>query len=563
MARERRRPRELNAAPDRPLFKVGPPGPASMTTRDGVRLDADVYRPETTAPCPVLLMRQPYGRRIASTICYAHPSWYAARGYIVVIQDVRGRGTSEGVFELFANDIADGADSVAWAAALPGTNGAVGMYGFSYQGTDQLLAAAGGAPALKALAPAMIGWDLRTDWAYENGAFCLQAGLGWATQIGAETARLAGDSAAFEEFFQASRALPFNAPIAARPPYMTRHGHHTHYQAWLDHPEPSEYWRRISPSVFRAALDLPMLFIGGWYDSHLPGTLAGFRDRAAANPETTRLVIGPWAHFPWGRRIAGRDFGPDAVGRIDELQIRWFDHWLKGRDTGLLTEPAVRLFDMGRNAWRDFRAWPASRTTLYLAGGGRASIDEVDGTLEVVAPSDAGRDLVVHDPWRPVPSVGGAYGTPSGPTDRAAVDARPDVLTFTTAVLDAELRLAGDVAAELFLDCDAPSFDVSCVLSRVTPSGQAIPLAQGYRLVKTGTELAGAIVVPLRATCATISVGERLRLSVAASCFPAYPINPGTGGSPTETATIDARIVTLGVRSGGDAASRLHLGIAR
>ena len=161
----------------KPLLPVLPVRTASMETRDGIRLDADIYQPDAPGPFPVLLMRQPYGRRIASTICYAHPAWYAARGYIVAIQDVRGRGTSAGRFRLFADDIEDGADSVAWAASLPGSSGAVGMYGFSYQGSNQLLAAAGGSPALKALAPAMIGWDTRTDWAYENDAFCLAAGL--------------------------------------------------------------------------------------------------------------------------------------------------------------------------------------------------------------------------------------------------------------------------------------------------------------------------------------------------------------------------------------------------
>ena len=152
------------------------PKAASMRTRDGVRLDADVYRPDGNGAFPVLLMRMPYGRQIASTICYAHPSWYANQGYIVVIQDVRGRGTSEGVFRLFADDVADGEDAISWAASLPGASGAVGMYGFSYQGTNQLLAASSGAPALKALAPAMIGWDIGSDWAYENDAFCLAAG---------------------------------------------------------------------------------------------------------------------------------------------------------------------------------------------------------------------------------------------------------------------------------------------------------------------------------------------------------------------------------------------------
>ena len=130
-----------------------------MWTRDGVRLDADVYRHASSERLPVLLMRQPYGRRIASTVCYAHPWWYAAQGYVVVIQDVRGRGTSEGEFDLFVHEAEDGADALAWVAELPGANGAVGMYGFSYQGTAQLLAAARSGSALKALAPAMIGWN--------------------------------------------------------------------------------------------------------------------------------------------------------------------------------------------------------------------------------------------------------------------------------------------------------------------------------------------------------------------------------------------------------------------
>jgi len=157
-----------------------------MQTRDGVRLDADVYRPDAVGEFPVLLMRQPYGRAIASTVVYAHPVWYAAHD-IVVIQDVRGRGTSEGTFQLFANEIEDGFDAVNWAAQLPGSDGQVGMYGFSYQGMTQLYAAVKNPPALKAIAPAMLAYDLYTDWAYEGGAFCLQANLGWAIQLAAET----------------------------------------------------------------------------------------------------------------------------------------------------------------------------------------------------------------------------------------------------------------------------------------------------------------------------------------------------------------------------------------
>jgi putative CocE/NonD family hydrolase len=537
------------------------PQTASMRTRDGTRLDADLYRPDGEGPFPVLLMRQPYGRRIASTVCYAHPSWYAEQGYIVVIQDVRGRGTSEGAFRLFADDVADGKDTIAWAATLPGASGAVGMYGFSYQGTNQLLAASSRPPALKAMAPAMIGWDIGADWAYENDAFCLAAGLGWATQIGAETARLAGDREAFDAFFRASRAMPFHSLIAAWPDNLKRFAHHTHYQAWLDNPPGAAYWRAISPASRARSVDLPMLFVGGWYDSHLPGTIAAFKHFAATRPRETRIVIGPWTHFPWTRRVGGHDFGADAVTGIDQLQVRWFDHWLKRTDTGLLSEPAVKLFDLGDNAWREFPSWPGKPLALYLDGSGRASNDETDGRLGWQPASREGTDFIVHDPWRPVPAVGGSYGTPPGPADRSAVDSRPDVLTFTTQPALEPMAIAGDVAAELWLSADAPSFDVSCVLSRVGPDGGAMPLAQGYRLIKSGTDLNQAIDISLRAACATIKPGERLRLSIAGGCFPAHPVNPGTGQNPTTVSPAEARIITLGLRHGGGCASRLRVGI--
>jgi len=535
------------------------PETVSMRTRDGVRLDADLYRPLGAGPFPVLLMRQPYGRRIASTIAYAHPSWYAKHGYIVVIQDVRGRGTSAGVFRLFADDAADGADTIDWAASLPGASGAVGMYGFSYQGTNQLLAAAGAGPALKALVPAMIGWNIGRDWAYENDAFCLAAGLGWATQMAAENARLAGDSDAFNAFFAASRHLPLSGPIAASPDYMSKHGRYSHYGDWLAHPPDDEYWGKFSPATNAQRVRVPMLFVGGWYDSHLPGTIAAFRHFAAAQPERTRIAIGPWLHFPWTRTVAGTDFGTEAAANIDALQVRWFDRWLKGSDASP-DEPPVRLFDMGTRQWQSFSVWPASQTTFFLAGDGRAALDESDGRLSTLPSDPEGCEFIVHDPWRPAPAVGGAYGTPPGPADRAAIDERPDVLTFTSAPMEAPMALAGDVSARLWLTSDAPDFDVSCALSCVTPDGRATALAQGYRRVKRGADRDAPITVPMRATCITLPRGNRLRLSIAGACFPAYPVNPGTGADPTSASNADAKTITLGVRHGGPFASSLLLG---
>src|ERR1700722_7409251 len=196
-----------------PLLPVAKPSTLSMATRDGTRLDADIWRPDAPGPFPVLLMRQPYGRRIASTLVYAHPAWYAAHGYIVAIQDVRGTGTSEGSFRLFVHEEADGADAVIWAADLPGSSGKVGMYGFSYQAVTQYLALAGalaGGATIHALAPAMAGWDIRSDWAWEGGAFAFSSGLSWAAQMGWIKARHDGDLRAAEELEAIARAPPLN-----------------------------------------------------------------------------------------------------------------------------------------------------------------------------------------------------------------------------------------------------------------------------------------------------------------------------------------------------------------
>jgi putative CocE/NonD family hydrolase len=519
---------------------VRPPETLSMRTRDGVRLDADVYRPDAPGPFPVLLMRQPYGRRIASTVCYAHPDWYAAQGFIVVIQDVRGRGTSEGDFKTFEADAEDGADTIAWAASLAGASGAVGMYGFSYQGTNQLLAAGENPPALRALAPAMIGWDIRTDWAYEGGAFALQGGMGWAIQIAAESARLAGDAAAYRELRTAAQSLPLSGDIPARPELLHRHRALTHYHAWLDQPADSPYWSRISPSSRRARIKVPTLLVGGWFDSHLPGTLAARRALAGNIP--LYIIIGPWAHFPWGRRVGGLDFSEEAIGDIDRLQVRWFQHCLSG---AAFDEPAVRLFDMGARCWRDFVAWPTSEVSFYIGGTGRAAVDERDGLLLPAPPQELGHDTLIHDPWRPVPSIGGAQ-------DRTFVDMRPDVLTFTSAPATEPTLYAGDVRAVLDIAADVPDFDVACTLCRVNVAGQSVGIAEGYRRVSRERP----IEIPMRATCLTLQPGERLRLSIAGAAFPAFPVNPGTGQDPTTTRIIEARIITLRLRHG----SRLHIG---
>ncbi len=530
-----------------------------MRLSDGVELVADIWRPAAAGRFPVLLMRQPYGRRIASTLVYAHPAWYCAQGYIVVIQDVRGTGDSGGTFRLLEDDAADGREAVEWAAGLPGSCGAVGMYGFSYQGTNQLLALAAGAP-VKALAPAMIGWTMGTDWAWENGAFCLAANVGWALQMAALQARRAGDGPAYAALKAASGAPPLSGPVPARPEILERHAGWTHYRDWIDHKPPAPYWDRISPAAaladrpeFRA---VPMLHIGGWFDGMLAGTLGGYR-ALAGDAADHRLIVGPWTHVPWGRVVGAFDLGGEAASPVDRAQIAFFDRHLKGiADDGAAK---VRLFDLAAQRWRTLSAFPESASeSWFLASGGLAATDPSSGRL-ARAPERAASDRIVQDPWRPAPSLGGHAAPLAGMRDRAAVDARADVLTYTSAPLADPLDLAGPVALDLHLESDAASFDIEAVLSMVRPDGVVLNLTQGYASI--AAPAARPLHLDMRATCATVPPGFALRLSIAGASFPAYPVNPGTGTSPTDAALIEQRPVTIAVLSGPDAPSAVALPI--
>lgn len=529
------------------MFEVLPKQTHSMPTRDGVRLDADVYYPKADGTFPVLLMRQPYGRAIASTIVYAHPVWYAAHGYIVVIQDVRGRGTSEGNFRLFEDEIEDGYDTVNWAATLPGSSSVVGMYGFSYQGMTQLYAAVKRPAALKALCPAMLGYDLYHDWAYEGGAFCLQANLGWAIQVAAETARLKGDEAAFLALSNAARNLPLHDAIPARPKIMSELAADSFYHDWLDRPASDPYWQRLSPKTYLQEFDLPMLHIGGWFDTFMRGTLNLYQAIAGQSQHPQHLLVGAWAHLPWGRKVGAVDYGSEAASVCDRAQIRWFDQFLKGIDTGLLDEPPVKLFELGSNEWRSFDKFPnLPQTPYFLTSTGLAGIRDSDGMLTLDRGSSS-MDVLVHDPWRPVPALGGHASAPSGSFDRASLDCRNDVLTYTSKPLSEALHLLGNVIVELDCTADTPSFDLSAVLSEVRPNGGVYNVTQGYlRVNSSETQPLRIILQPI---CIQIQTGSAIRLSVSGACFPAYPVNLGTG-MPGEGRAIEAQIITLTLQTG-------------
>ena len=550
------------------MYSVLPKKILSMFTRDGVQLDADVYYPDAAGEFPVLLMRQPYGRAIASTVVYAHPIWYAAHGYIVVIQDVRGRGSSEGEFDLFAHEIEDGYDTIQWAAGLPGSDGQVGMYGFSYQGMTQLYGAAATPSALKTICPSMIGYDLYQDWAYEGGAFCYQLNLLWALQLAAETARRQRDREAYEILYAAAHNPPIHNPVCARSTILEHLAPDSFYHAWLNHPEPDEYWDKLSPKRYMQGVDMPMLHIGGWFDPYMRGTLHFYREMAARSAFPQYLLVGPWAHLPWGRKVGAVDYGEAANSPVDRLQIRWFDQFLKGIETGLPHEPPVQLFEMGSNQWRQFDRFPTGNQMSYvLSTTGLANMGDREGTLiphaplnlqtsTPQAPRSTPPDILVHDPWRPALALGGHATISAGMCDRSSLDCRTDILTYTSEPLSADLSLAGDIAVELYCTADGASFDVGVVLSEVKSNGSVYNITQGYRRVQTAATLMQPLRIPLQPTCIRISQGNALRLSITTACFPAYPVNPGTGTFPHQAQLVDAQITTLTLASrGGDAES--------
>ncbi|NJP11388.1 MAG: CocE/NonD family hydrolase, partial [Leptolyngbyaceae cyanobacterium RU_5_1] len=333
------------------------------------------------------------------------------------------------------------------------------------------------------------------------------------------------------------------------------------YHEWLEHSEPDEYWDTLSPKTYLRDVDLPMLHVGGWFDTFLRGTLHLYTAMAARSAYRQQLIVGPWAHLPWGRNVGAVDFGAEAVSPCDRLQIRWFDHFLKGKDTGLLDDPAIALFEMGSNQWRTFNAWNHHQpTAFYLASIGLAAIDDRDGILiqNSKFKIQNSTDILVHDPWRPVPAHGGHASIPSGPQERSTLDCRTDILTYTSSPLTEDLHLSGEVTVSLYCNADTPSFDLCAVLSEVHPNGTVYNFTQGYIQVKPG-QATRPLPIPLQPTCICLKQGNALRLSLSAACFPAYPVNAGTGEPAGATRLIDQQIITVMISSGGSTPSQIVL----
>jgi putative CocE/NonD family hydrolase len=541
--------------------------------RDGVELVSDHYYPCEPGPNPTLLMRQPYGRDIASTVVYAHPVWFARHGYNVVVQDVRGRGDSEGDFYPFRNEGPDGADTIAWLRTRPESNCRVGMYGFSYQGMTQLLAAAEQPEGLMCIAPGMCACNLYHGWFYQQGALHFASTLGWGLQLLKVDARRKKLREASDRLEQAWANLASQVSVLPIRSHPALHGEGLprYVLDWLDHDAPGEYWTALDVSQRFSQIQVPALHTSGWYDMFLRGSIDGFVMMSNfAGSEFARrnqyLIAGPWVHIPWGDKIGVANFGPQALLDTDAILLRWFDHWLK--DSGSFAgEPRVRHFVLGENRWREAEAFPDNADyALFLHSSGRANSRKGDGTLSDSHPAiDEPADLFVHDPEVPVIAPGGPAAL-RGQFDQAALELGNNLLVYSSAPLEKRLWVFGSPCVILFCATSATSADFVAKLVRVTPGGEAeficIGIARSNRIFAGVGYAADRIhrwVFFLEPTSCRFDRGDRIRLEIAGSAFPLYDRNPGSDVPSCRATSWDWRRSTQLVFHGPECPSALYL----
>ncbi|HET7036394.1 MAG TPA: CocE/NonD family hydrolase [Thermomicrobiaceae bacterium] len=591
-----------------PQFEVSLARSIMVPMRDGVRLATDIYRPADgveplPGPFPTLLIRTPYNKGSAETI-RRKGVYFASRGYAVVIQDVRGRYESEGEFYFLAQEAEDGYDTIVWVGQQPWCDGKVGTLGTSYLAWTQSALAALNPPHLAAMYVNEGGANAYTSTVRQNGAFELRF-LAWAF-MGAATSPSVPqairdalvESAPFSRWVRQLPLKPGVSPLALAPDYE-RWALDIMYRGEYD-----EYWKQPGFNFeehAQAHADVPILFSGAWYDSYTRATTENFVRFGEIKRGPVRLLMGPWTHggYPPDLTWSGDvEFGPTAsiggsgiAADVDDHHLRFFDHWLKGIDNEIGSEPPVRIFVMGGGDghrtpegrlyhgghWRAEQEWPLARTqwtNYYLGGGGRL------GTGEPAAAEDG--TTFAFDPRDPVPTVGGNISSLSdfapvpqeiaarvppperwasivsvGPQDQRTLPAtfgasppalplaaRPDVLVFQSEPLAAPLEVTGPLTAVLWVDSTAPDTDITVKLidryppSADYPEGYAMNISDTilrlrYRHGGQAEPLTPGVVekieIPMYPTSNVFGAGHRIRLDISSSNFPRFDVNPNTG----------------------------------
>ncbi|MFB3826596.1 MAG: CocE/NonD family hydrolase [Bryobacteraceae bacterium] len=504
--------------------------------RDGVRLSTNIFRPGEPERAPTILFRTPYGK--GSGMSENHQAFVNA-GYAVVVQDVRGRHGSEGVFRPLDQEGPDGYDTLEWIAAQPWSDGRVGMLGSSYLGIVQWKVALLNNPHLAAICPQVSGYDDYIDRFYSTGgAMKIGNRLLWMSQ----QMRAPGFKPDFGKFVL---HLPLRTADQAATGQTLEM-----YQQVVEHPSYDGFWRKMSTREQIGKIRIPVFSVGGWYDNFAQSDLEAFAALRGNSP-MRRILIGPWPHDV-RQTFAGVDYGPEASVPLRDLQLQWFDKWLKGKDAPMLSRPPARIFVMGANRWRDESDWPPARvryTPMYLQSRGHANTLNGDGTLGPEPDPRESADRYRYDPRDPAPTRGGPVccrpqDFPWGPMDQREVESRPDVLVYTSPPLREPVEATGPVRVVLYVSTTARDTDFTAKLVDVWPDGHARNLTDGilrlrYRkgIDQPENAVPGRtyrIVVDAGVTSNVFLKGHRIRVEISSSNFPRFDRNPNTGGAIAE-----------------------------
>jgi len=518
----------------------------ALKMRDGVTLRADVCRPKADGRFPVLLTRTPYDKKEVIDFCMKG----AERGYVVVAQDVRGRYASEGDWYPFKYESQDGYDTVEWAAGLPYSNGKVGMFGGSYVGATQYLAAIAGPPHLAGICPNYTASNYHDGWTYQGGAFEQWFNDSWTTGLALNTISRHANSAS--DAVSWTQKLPLRSyPVLETPPAAELAPYFTD---WLAHPNYDDYWKQWSIEDQYAKIQVPVFSLGAWYDIFLGGTLRNYaRLKKEAGTEAARhgqrlmVYVGGHAGGSSRRKVGAVDFGDKLPFDVGEATLRWYDSLLGGIANGVDREKPVRIFVMGKNDWREEDDWPLARanpTRYYLRSTKAANGLEGGGTLSTVAPAEEKPEQYVYDPNDAVPTIGGPLccgplPTGIGPEDQRPAEARADVLVFSTPAFAQNTEVTGPISLDLYVSSSAVDTDFTGKLVDVWPNGFVQNLTEGilrlrYRNSQEKPELGNPgeiyhISLDLWATSNVFLPGHKLRLEVSSSNFPRFDRNLNTG----------------------------------
>lgn len=534
-----------------PTHKVKVAVNVRVPMRDGVKLATDVYRPDAEGRFPSILVRLPYGKTEAYCEMPAYGWYFAKRGYVFVVQDVRGKYDSEGDPYPFTNEPDDGYMTQTWIATQPWFNGNLGTFGYSYYGYTQWASAPLRNPNLKTMITITTAADLYGEWVYINGAFFLNAVLGWLYTCWGSKAMLFHDVE--PDLISINlKHLPLNTADEAAGQAVPC------YKDIVKHPNRDSYWKGKSNDYPFDQVAVPVLHIAGWYDIFLRGQLKDYMamTKKAATPEARRnqkLVIAACHHeisafgspeergFGSGKNI---DFGSNADPDINTLCLRWFDYWLKKKDNGIMDEPPVRIFTMGENVWRNENEWPLARTQYtkyYFHSNGRANSMHGDGTLNTKAPETSEPpDTYVYDPNDPAPfAAEDPWYFIDTVKDQRIIEERDDVLVYTMPPLKEAVKVTGPLSVKLYASSTAKDTDFTAKLVDIHPHGYAQYIQEGiirarYResmekpsLIEPGKTY--EYTIDLWATSNLFKTGHKIRVEISSSNFPRFDRNPNTG----------------------------------